>query len=73
MNERVHPLSIRTFTGTSDSVGTEKERTSWRNAIGEEKEEKAVTIGVQGFVTSQRTALSISAASLTHFPSRLIR
>ena len=51
MNEQVHPLSIRTFKGTLETIGTEKERISWCDAIGEEKEENVVTIGVQGSVT----------------------
>jgi len=40
MKEQVHPLSIRTFKGTSDTIGTEKERTSWCDTIGEEKKKK---------------------------------
>jgi len=39
MNERVHPLSIRTLIGSRDSDSAEAERTSWL-AEGE-KEEKA--------------------------------
>jgi len=41
IKERVHPLSIRTLIGKSDNVGTEIERTSWRDWTGEAKKEKA--------------------------------
>jgi hypothetical protein len=38
MNERVHPLSIRTLRGKAENAGTEMERSSWCGAAEEEAE-----------------------------------
>lgn len=77
MNERVQPLSIKTFRGKGDRVGTETERISWRDWTGESKKEEArQNEGQSSFLAfsgGQIAGVSDATGSPNLFPIRQTR